>query len=134
MVNENKDSNKIPDFVTAEELEDSIEEFDDADLAEESDLSYDEGVEAGLEINDLTKIDDDSVIIRREDTRSRLAIIYTIATFFVFVLGMFIAVLDGILREVSIVDNLTEIVPLISGVFLGSLGFVLGYYFRKGEE
>ncbi|MCA9381078.1 hypothetical protein KC678_02340 [Candidatus Dojkabacteria bacterium] len=76
----------------------------------------------------------ESVYRKREDTRSRLALIYTIFTFFVFIFAMVIAVLDGLVRKVSIIDNLSVVIPLISGVFLGTLGFVLGYYFRREEE
>jgi hypothetical protein len=73
---------------------------------------------------------------KREDTRGRLALVYTIATFLMFLLGFVVAVVDAAIRETSIVDNLTKVLPLLSGIFLGSLGFVLGYYFRKveGEE
>ncbi|MCA9387406.1 hypothetical protein KC669_05235, partial [Candidatus Dojkabacteria bacterium] len=54
--------------------------------------------------------------------------------FIVFIFAMFIAVLDGLIRHVSIIDNLSVVIPLVSGVFLGTLGFVLGYYFRREEE
>lgn len=74
-----------------------------------------------------------SIENKREDTRGRLAIIYTVATFSMFFLGFVAALLDAWLRGSSIVDNLSTILPLISGIFLGSLGFVLGYYFRKAE-
>ncbi len=70
---------------------------------------------------------------KREDIRGRLALIYTLATFGIFVLGFLVAVGDAILTGTSMVDNLVEILPLISGIFLGSLGFVLGYYFRRAE-
>lgn len=119
----------VPDGSDAEDLP------DEKDLEEEADMSYEEGLEEGLKLNpNLLKSDEDSVIEKREDTRSRLAIIYLIATFFVFVLGMTLAVIDGVIRQVSIVENLKEILSLISGIFLGTLGFVLGYYFRKGDE
>lgn len=70
---------------------------------------------------------------KREDVRGRLAIIYTVATFMMFILGFVVSVIDAITRQIPIVDSLKEILPLISGIFLGSLGFVLGYYFRKAE-
>ncbi len=76
----------------------------------------------------------DYVIKSQEDTRGKLALIYTLATFLMFILGFAVAVLDGLSRQVSIVDNLEKVLPLLSGIFLGSLGFVLGYYFRKAEE
>ena len=71
---------------------------------------------------------------KREDTRGRLAMIYTICTFIMFILGFAVAILDAAVRGTSIIDNLTKILPLLSGIFLGSLGFVLGYYFRKLEQ
>ncbi|MDQ6985497.1 MAG: hypothetical protein Q9M91_04805 [Candidatus Dojkabacteria bacterium] len=100
------------------------------------DLNYDDGFEDGISLNPTFNSDksDETIIRKREDTRSTLAIIYTLAIFSVFFLGTLIAVVDGLNRDVSIIDNLKEIIPLISGVFLGSLGFVLGYYFRKGED
>lgn len=71
---------------------------------------------------------------KREDTRNRLAIVYVIATFIMFVLGFVVSILDAAWRQVSIIDNLSVVMPLLSGLFLGSLGFVIGYYFRKGED
>ncbi len=83
----------------------------------------------------LTKeVASDYALKRREDTRGTLALVYTVSTFIIFGLGMLIAVIDALIRNVSIVDNLKEILPLISGIFLSSLGFVLGYYFRKSED
>lgn len=75
-----------------------------------------------------------NILKQREDTRGRLAIIYTIATFVMFILGFVVAVLDAVWRQVSIAETLGAILPLISGIFLGTLGFVLGYYFRKSED
>ncbi len=82
-------------------------------------------------------IDDDASAVslesKREDVRGRLAVIYTVATFVMFALGFVVAVIDAIARQVPIVTSLQTILPLISGIFLGSLGFVLGYYFRRAE-
>lgn len=118
------------------ETTDPLEPVTEDDLEDVEDQAYEDGLEDGLELNPgfVDSEPGNAVIRKREDTRSTLAIIYVIATFAVFVLGMFIAVLDGLNREVSIIDNLSEIIPLFSGVFLGTLGFVLGYYFRKGDE
>lgn len=115
--------------VTEDEL------LDEESVEEESNLSYEEGLMDGLELNtEFVNSDQQAILRKREDTRSRLAIAYLIATFVIFLFAMIIAVLDGLTRSVSIIENLKEIVPLISGVFLGSLGFVLGYYFRENEE
>jgi hypothetical protein len=78
-------------------------------------------------------IDQNKVLEKREDIRGRLAIIYTFATFFIFVIGIIVSVIDGINREVSIIDNLKDIISLFSGVFLGTLGFILGYYFKSSD-
>ncbi len=75
-----------------------------------------------------------NILTKREDVRGRLAIIYTIATFTMFVLGFLVAILDSLITKNSLIDNLTTILPLLSGIFLGTLGFVLGYYFRQTES
>lgn len=132
------------------ELENDYPLFDEELLDEEFNDGYDEGYDdaseevtsgSRSESNDTNKSEtiaqkttDTAIFQKREDTRSRLAIIYTVLTFIVFFAGMLISVLDGLSRGVSIIDNLEVVIPLISGVFLGTLGFVLGYYFRKGEE
>ena len=130
------DSNKLVD-----NLVENYELVDEGLLDEEFSEGYEEGFLDGKDSNDLNSKTQtiaernlDSIYFKRENTRSRLAIIYTVFTFSVFFVGMAIAVLDGLARKVSIIENLEVIIPLISGVFLGTLGFVLGYYFRKGEE
>lgn len=82
----------------------------------------------------LAQDDKVSILEKREDIRGRLALTYTIATFVMFVLGFAVAILDAHWRETSIIDNLSTILPLLSGIFLGSLGFVLGYYFRRMDS
>jgi hypothetical protein len=67
---------------------------------------------------------------KREDARGRLAAIFTIATFVIFVLAMLIAAIS----EGNKVDNIKEVMITVSGIFSGLLGFVIGYYFRKGDE
>ena len=117
------------------DVEDGIDPDTEEDLLDESDLSYEEGLDDGLSADKNLQPNISEVIVKkREDTRSTLAIIYVIATFLIFFTAMAIAVLDGLNRNVSIIDNLTEVIPLLSGVFLGTLGFVLGYYFRKSDD
>lgn len=74
------------------------------------------------------------VIKKKEETRGILALTYIRATFLVFFLGFFVSILDGVINQSSIVANLEKLLPIISGIFLGTLGFVIGYYFRKDEE
>lgn len=81
-----------------------------------------------------SQIDNVQILKRREDFRGVLALVYTTATFGIFLIGMIIAIVDGLNRDVSIVENLERILPLLSGIFLGTLGFVLGYYFRRGDQ
>ncbi len=128
------------------EVDDLIDDYDLIDeelLEEEFSDGYEEGYEAAKKevtgeleprAETIAESNSDSIYSKREDTRSRLAIIYTVLTFIIFFSGMLIAVVDGLARNVSIIENLEVIIPLISGVFLGTLGFVLGYYFRKAEK
>lgn len=81
----------------------------------------------------LVKKDETGILSKREDTRGRLALVYTAATFGIFVLGFVAAVIDAAVTGSSVVENLMQLLPLISGIFLGTLGFVLGYYFRGAE-
>jgi hypothetical protein len=78
-------------------------------------------------------IEQSKVLEKREDTRGRLAVIYTFATFLIFLIGIGVSVIDGINRDVSIIDNLKDTISLFSGVFLGTLGFILGYYFKSSD-
>lgn len=127
------------DFVDPDELIKFIEEGQ-----EESDLDIDvpspesdqEDINEPQDMAFADKIAEEAseyVVKKQEDIRGRLAVLYTVFTFLIFILGIFICVLDGIVRQVSIIDNLSAVLPLLSGIFLGTLGFVIGYYFRKDE-
>jgi len=125
------------EFVDPDELIKFIEEGqEDQDLEN----TPDDSIQADQTPSDLTYADKileeatEYVVKKQEDTRGKLAVLYTTFTFIVFILGIFICVLDGIIRQVSIIDNLTSVLPLLSGIFLGTLGFVIGYYFRKDNE
>lgn len=105
------------------DVTESVEDLDE--FEDEDDLTFtDKIVEEASEY----------VVKRKEDTRGRLAVLYTVFTFIIFIIGIAICVLDGLNRSVSIIDNLSTVLPLLSGLFLGTLGFVLGYYFRKDDE
>ncbi len=126
---EEKDRTKAPAAPQTKE-----EEIDEDDLIDEAEQSYDEGFEDGLSSVEITNIAQDSLLEKREDTRSRIYIIFKVLNFSVFVLIIIVSVIDGLARNVSIIENLERAIPLISGVFLGSLGFVVGYYFRSGDD
>lgn len=81
-----------------------------------------------------SEIEKTKILKKREDFRGTLALVYTVSTFLLFLIAMVIAVIDGINRDVSIIENLERLLPLLSGIFLGTLGFVLGYYFRKSYD
>lgn len=115
-----RDSLNVEEAVTDEDEEDFPEDYPDYYPSEMNEY--------------LVEHEAVNILKQREDTRGRLAIIYTIATFVMFILGFVVAVLDAVWRQVSIAETLGSILPLISGIFLGTLGFVLGYYFRKSED
>lgn len=90
------------------------------------------GAPQPLKVADSIKEDAEAYsIVKKEDTRGRLAIIYTIATLLIFVFVILLSFIESLVNKTSLVDNLTRIIPLISGVLFGTLGFVLGYYFRN---
>jgi hypothetical protein len=121
-------------FVDEEMSEEEMNEL----LEDEADQSYEEGIDVALESatkrGEITKIDSESILSKREDTRAKLALIYVLMTFVIFIITFLVAIVDGLSRNVSIIDNLAKLIPIVSGVFLGTLGFVLVYYFKKGEE
>lgn len=125
------------EFVDPDELIKFIEEGQEDQYLENT---PNDSIQADQTPSDLTYADKileeatEYVVKKQEDTRGKLAVLYTTFTFIVFILGIFICVLDGIIRQVSIIDNLTSVLPLLSGIFLGTLGFVIGYYFRKDNE
>lgn len=128
----NTTENKI-DFIDPKEViefDNEVPEEDFKDI-EESELES-EPTPYADSLKELSAVE--YIAKKEEDTRGRLAVLYTLSTFFIFVLGFVVAILDGLIRKVSIIDNISTILPLISGIFLGSLGFVIGYYFKKSDE
>lgn len=121
-IEETKDENTNP---SNESAQSSVEEYESDEYPEDEDelLYTDKIAEEAAEY----------IVKKQEDTRGMLAIIYVICTFIIFLVGIIICVIDGLSRGVSIIENLTTVMPLLSGIFLGTLGFVLGYYFRKED-
>lgn len=115
-----------PDFYIFDPETNDIEpEETDEDFPED----YPDYFEQGMISNDEIMIQN-----KREDIRGRLAVIYVAATFVMFILGFAVSIIDAAWRQVSVIENLRIVLPLLSGIFLGTLGFVLGYYFRKSEN
>lgn len=67
--------------------------------------------------------------LRRERTRSSIALVYVVA-YLVIIAG---ALMFGIYKGYSINDQ-KDILLAISGVLSGSLGFIIGYYFKASGE
>lgn len=130
----NKKSDTFIQFIDPQEL---IEFIPDKDLGSVEMEPGDETVEVlgtsdPMRITESIKVDAESyAIVKKEDTRGRLAIIYTVATLLIFVFVILLSFIESIINKTSLVANLTQIIPLISGVLFGTLGFVLGYYFRN---
>lgn len=130
----NKKSDTFIQFIDPQEL---IEFIPDKDLGSVEMESEDESIEVlgtsdSMRITESIKVDAESyAIVKKEDTRGRLAIIYTVATLLIFVFVILLSFIESIINKTSLVANLTQIIPLISGVLFGTLGFVLGYYFRN---
>lgn len=125
-------------FIDPEDLVDFISENTESSPDEEvvtpEDIYLQEEEPSLKYTEKLKESSSDYVIKKREDIKGRLALIYTIFTFIIFLLVILVAVIDGIVRKTSIIDNLNTLLPLVSGIFLGSLGFVLGYYFKKEDD
>lgn len=77
---------------------------------------------------------DVSIVEKQEDTRGRLAQFYLIGFFIcLFSIGV-LSLLTAPAEGRSAIDNLKDSTLSISAILSGPLGFIIGYYFRKGEE
>lgn len=65
---------------------------------------------------------------RRENTRSRIALIYVIA-YLAIIAG---AIIIGAIRDFTISEH-KDILLAISGILSGPLGFIIGYYFKASS-
>ncbi len=70
---------------------------------------------------------------KRENTRGLLAIVFIVGFFFMLTAGFMLAAFNNLSLDVKS-KHLQDILLTISGVLSGPLGFVVGFYFRKGEE
>lgn len=140
MKDEIKENDYEIEFIDPEDLVGFIQDEDLKSSSSASDTKTGYSNENELEEPELKYTDklvessNDYIKKRREDTRGRLALAYTILTFLIFFVIIAAGIVDGIIRQVSIVQNLSTLLPLVSGIFLGTLGFVLGYYFKKDSN
>ena len=65
----------------------------------------------------------------KENTRSRIAMIYVIAFFVVILLVFILGCCNGFK-----VDEYKDMLVTVSGVLSGPLGFIVGYYFKASKE
>lgn len=66
---------------------------------------------------------------KKENTRSKIALIYVIA-FFLTILAVFI--IGCILHLCT--EDFKDMLITVSGVLSGPLGFIVGYYFKASKE
>jgi len=85
-------------------------------LASENDIS-----DKGLTV--------DSPSNRRENTRSRIAVIYIYA-FFITIACTF---LIGLIKCFQVKDYIDFLIA-VSGILSGPLGFIIGYYFKASDN
>jgi hypothetical protein len=125
------DPDELIEFIPDKNLGKGTNSLDVDESEEDSDIEV-LGTPHPLKIAESIKEDAEAYsIVKKEDTRGRLAIIYTVATLLIFVFVILLSFIESLVNKTSLVDNLTKIIPLISGVLFGTLGFVLGYYFRN---
>ena len=79
--------------------------------------------------NDKQEVDSKSSSDPKENTRSRIAMIYVCAFFGVIVVGFGIG-----LFSCFKVDEYKDMLVTVSGILSGPLGFIVGYYFKASKE
>jgi hypothetical protein len=100
---------------------------------EAEDFDSDDALEVLTSPVGTSKLYPTAVEQKRESTRGILATTFIIGFFLMLGAGFLLAAVNGLpLSEKS--KNLQDILLTISGVLSGPLGFVVGYYFRKGDE
>lgn len=79
--------------------------------------------------NDKQEVDSKSSSDPKENTRSRIAMIYVCAFF-----GVIVVVLGIGLFSCFKVDEYKDMLVTVSGILSGPLGFIVGYYFKASKE
>jgi uncharacterized membrane protein (DUF485 family) len=134
------DPDELIEFIPDENLGKASNSNSEDSVDENEEVLDDSGIEVlgsphPLKVADSIKEDAEAyTIVKKEDTRGRLATIYTVATLLIFVFVILLSFIESLVNKTSLVTNLTQIIPLISGVLFGTLGFVLGYYFRNDNN
>jgi|GEM_PF-1031638 len=75
-----------------------------------------------------------NLVEKIEDTRGKLAKLFVIGFFIIFFIISLVSLFTPAAEGRNSIDNLKESILTVSGVLSGPLGFIIGFYFRKGEE
>ena len=75
-----------------------------------------------------------NIVSKREDTRGRLAQLFILGFFFCLIGISIFSLLSTPAEGKTAIDNLREAILTVSGVLSGPLGFIIGFYFRKGDD
>lgn len=84
---------------------------------------------ADMAENDKQEVDSKGSSDPKENTRSRIALVYVYAFFGVIALVLVM----GAFRRFG-VDDYKDMLVTVSGVLSGPLGFIVGYYFKASKE
>lgn len=125
LMNQKKMSKK--DVADTTETDAEVVMLDDGDVEEE--IGTDE-IEKIPEDSGGSNLANVTLKQKREDIRGRLAFLFLIG-YFIILIGSI--VFSAFAEDVKI-ERMLESIITISGVLSGSLGFVIGYYFRRQEE
>lgn len=79
--------------------------------------------------NDKQEVDSKSSSDQKENTRSRIAMVYVCAFF-----GVIVVVFGIGLFSCFKVDEYKDMLVTVSGILSGPLGFIVGYYFKASKE
>ena len=82
----------------------------------------------------MSKLTSDTNIEKqREDTRSEIALYYVKGFLVIVAFALILGLLLVYLGKISF-ENLTNILVTLSGILSGTLGFVVGYYFKSSDS
>lgn len=69
---------------------------------------------------------------KREDTRSKIALCYVKGFLYIIAFALIACLVLLSFGKITF-ENLTAILVTLSGILSGTLGFVIGYYFKSGD-
>lgn len=102
------------------------------DICKNDDNSVDTSEDITVNSNQSNTYDisaEDQSIVKREHTRSRLALLFIMGFFAVVFLSFMYATVVK-----SSISELKEFLTSIIGAFSGLLGFIIGYYYKEAQK